>query len=181
MNSKRLKINKAINKFIASEVGGCYINHDTAIKISEIQLFRHDVQSFVGAPSIWIVGSSIPFCAGHHAATYRPGGGNLNLPATISWQGHREMCWDELDKAISEYLARYPPPNFLLIHLGSYDLTTSELTGIQLIHKIQCSLYRYNVLLPSTEYHTNIFIHVAKIILAMRPTLNGEKDELQKT
>ncbi len=42
INSKRLKVNKAINKFIASEVGGCYINHDATIKISEIQLFRHD-------------------------------------------------------------------------------------------------------------------------------------------
>lgn len=60
------------------------------------------------------------------------------------------MCWDELDKAISEYLAQYPPPNVLLIHLGSNDLTTPELTGIQLIHKIQCSLYRYKVLLPNT-------------------------------
>lgn len=30
--SKRLKDNKAIKKFIASEVGGCYINHDTTIR-----------------------------------------------------------------------------------------------------------------------------------------------------
>lgn len=96
------------------------------------------------------MGYSIPFWAGHHAATYRPGGSNLNLPATTTYVGRRGMCWDELDKAISEYLARYPLPNFLLPHLGSNDLTTPELTGIQLIHKIQCSLYRYNVLLPNT-------------------------------
>lgn len=96
------------------------------------------------------MGSSIPFWPGHHAVTYRPGGSNLNLPPTVTWLGRRGMCWDEQDKAISEYLARYPPPNFLLIHLGSNDLTTPDLTGIQLTHKKQCSLYRYNVLLSST-------------------------------
>lgn len=31
INSKRLKANKAINKFIPSEVGWCYINHDTTL------------------------------------------------------------------------------------------------------------------------------------------------------
>lgn len=77
-------------------------------------------------------------------------GSNLNLPASIIWLGRRGMCWNELDKAILEYLARYPPINLLLIHQGSNDLTTPELTDIQLIHKIQCSLYRYNVLLPNT-------------------------------
>ncbi|XP_062568461.1 uncharacterized protein LOC134230641 [Saccostrea cucullata] len=42
------------------------------------------IPSGSGTPPIWIMGSSIPFWAGHHAATYRSGGNNLNLPATIT-------------------------------------------------------------------------------------------------
>lgn len=112
--------------------------------------YANHTKVIVGTPTIWILGSSIPFWAGHHAATQRPGGSNLNLPVLINWLGRRGMHWDQLDSVVSEHLLHLPPPKFLLIHLGSNDLTTPALTGIELVHRIQCSLYRYNVLLPNT-------------------------------
>ena len=60
------------------------------------------------------------------------------------------MHWCQLDQAVSDNLRYLPAPKFLLIHLGSNDLTTPEMTSVELVHQIQCSLYRYNVLLPNT-------------------------------
>lgn len=96
------------------------------------------------------MGSSIPFWAGELAAT-QPGGRNLNLPACIKWHAIRGLQWQQLDPHILKLLRTATPPNFLVIHLGSNDLTTTGLTSKKLIEEIQCSFLRYNVLLPNTK------------------------------
>ena len=96
------------------------------------------------------MGSSIPYWAGESAAR-RPGGRNLNLPLDIVWRCFRGLKWDALDKLIDQELKHSPPPDMLLIHLGSNDLTAKDNTAVKFFREIQCSLYRYNVLLPSTK------------------------------
>lgn len=36
----------------------------------------------------------------------------VTLTYLLQTSGPRGMCWDELEKAVSEYLGRYLPPNF---------------------------------------------------------------------
>ena len=92
------------------------------------------------------MGSSIPYWAAR-----RPGGRNLNLPLDIVWRCFRGLKWDALDRLIDQELKHSPPPDMLLIHLGSNDLTAKDNTAVKFFREIQCSLYRYNVLLPSTK------------------------------
>lgn len=47
------------------------------------KIFNH-FKDIIGTPIIWIVGSSIPFLADHHAATQIPWESKLYLPAKIT-------------------------------------------------------------------------------------------------
>lgn len=78
----------------------------------------------------------------------RPGGKNLNLGVDITWKGIRGLHWKDLDKLISDEIKNQPHPDVLVIHAGSNDLTAAGNTALRFSHEIQCSLYRYNVMLP---------------------------------
>ena len=80
----------------------------------------------------------------------RPGGKNLNLSVDITWKGIRLLYWKDLDKLISDEIKNQPHPDVLVIHAGSNDLTAAGNTALRFSHEIQCSLYRYNVMLPKT-------------------------------
>lgn len=95
------------------------------------------------------MGTSIPYWAGEEAVK-RPGGKNLNLGVDITWKGIRGLYWKDLDKLISDEIKNQPHPDVLVIHAGSNDLTAAGNTALRFSHEIQCSLYRYNVMLPKT-------------------------------
>lgn len=61
------------------------------------------------------------------------------------------MQWQELDPQILQLIKHEVPPNYLVIHLGSNDLVTPNLTSKKFIEEIQCSFLRYNALLPNTK------------------------------
>jgi hypothetical protein len=108
-----------------------------------------NLSKVISDPTIWILGSSIPFWASQ-SASFRPGGRNLNLPARIKWHGKRGMQWHQLDPLVMSLLQKYPAPQFLMIHLGSNDMVTPQLTGKKLADEIKCSFLRYNALLTQT-------------------------------
>ena len=59
------------------------------------------------------------------------------------------MRWDQLTDTIERKLKDSPPPNYLVIHLGSNDLTTIKLKD--LMSNIECSVLRLKTLLPRTK------------------------------
>lgn len=59
------------------------------------------------------------------------------------------MLWGDLIPTIERLLDDQPPPDFILIQLGSNDLGSR--TGTSLILNIEIDLLRLNVLLPSTK------------------------------
>lgn len=76
---------------------------------------------------------------------------NLNLPICIKWHARRGLLCRQLDPLILQLLRSHTPPDFLVIHLGSNDLTTEGLTSKTLIQGIQCTICCYNALLPKTK------------------------------
>ena len=77
------------------------------------------------------------------------GGRNLNLPAKIIWNGNRGLKWDQVEPTIENMVKTLSPPDVLLFHVGSNDLT-SDTSAISFANTIQCTLYRYNALWPKT-------------------------------
>ena len=59
------------------------------------------------------------------------------------------MLWGDLIPTIERLLDDQPPPDFILIQLGSNDLGSR--TGTSLILNIEIDLLRLNLLLPSTK------------------------------
>lgn len=62
-----------------------YIENTSTAHFKLNKIIINHFKAFVGTPIIWIVENSIPFWADHHAATQRPRGSNLNVPATNTW------------------------------------------------------------------------------------------------
>ena len=78
-----------------------------------------------------------------------PGGRHLNLKdrnVNIMWFCVKGMRWEQFDALFESTLKSSPPPNYLLVHLGSNDL--GLIPGIQLFHLIKCSFLRCKVLAP---------------------------------
>lgn len=67
-----------------------------------------------------------------------------NLGADILWKGFRG-AGQQNDRRVETFTK----PDVLVIHAGSNDLTTPGNKLLKLSHKIKCSLYPYNVLLPN--------------------------------
>ena len=95
------------------------------------------------------MGSSIPYWAGEYASQH--GGRNLGLPATVQWHAKRGMKWHDLDPCILHLLKSLPPPDVLVIHLGSNDMVSEELSSKILVQEIQCTFLRYRSLMPQTK------------------------------
>lgn len=94
------------------------------------------------------MGSSIPYWAGEYASQH--GGRNLGLQATVQWRARRGMKWHDLDPFVLHLLKSFPPPDILVIHLGSNDLVSEELNSKILGQEIQCTFLRYHALMPQT-------------------------------
>lgn len=81
-----------------------------------------------------------------------PGGGSLGLQQTgihIKWFGNRGMHWSQLDRFISGKLQHQPPPNVMILQLGSNDMVSMK--NRVLIEDIRCSVLRLRSLLPSVR------------------------------
>lgn len=117
-------------------------------------------QSFLRITFDMNCGIPSPFLANHHVASHRPWGSMLcilNFPDKITLFGRKWRCLDELHKEVSYFSTLFI---FVLNHLLN-NFTIPYLPDIQLIHIIQCSLYRYNVS-PS---------RITLICLSMLPSL----------
>lgn len=69
------------------------------------------------------------------SACIRPGGKHLTLHdknINILWFGVRGMRWKDFDPLFDNKLKSNPPPDYLVVHLGSNDL--GILCGVELIH-----------------------------------------------
>lgn len=69
--------------------------------------------------SVWICGHSIV-----HGARVRAVSCGLayNLGVRVSWLSRRGMRWEELMPLLWEKVAKFGPPDILVIHLGENDL-----------------------------------------------------------
>lgn len=116
-----------------------------------VLIIRNYLSSNVlGRKVVWIIGSSIVRWAGNFARR-RPGGRSLGLQRCnfiIKWYGTSGMKWDQFDGTLQSRLKECPPPDIMIIHLGSNDLTSTK--SKELIVNIECSLLRLKALLPST-------------------------------
>ena len=105
---------------------------------------------FIGLKKVvWVIGSSIVYWAARSTST-RPGGKDLTLQTkniTILWFGIRGMRWQDFDSTFEKKLKSNPPPNYLVVHLGSNDL--GILPGAQLFYSIKCSFLRCKLLAPN--------------------------------
>ncbi|XP_067648936.1 uncharacterized protein [Haliotis asinina] len=98
---------------------------------------------------IWMMGSSLVYWA-HRRAVTRPIGMHLGLEqhgVSVRWHGRRGMQWDNLIPIVVQQLRRQPPPNILLIHLGSNDLARMPIK--KLLKCIHQDLLKLKSLLPS--------------------------------
>lgn len=58
------------------------------------------------------------------------------------------MKWGDLDDRTVSLLRTRPPPDILVIQLGSNDLTTKK--SLDLIHDMECSFHKFNNILQKT-------------------------------
>jgi len=97
------------------------------------------------------VGSSIVRWAGAHAQSGR-GGSSLGLQhagVCIKWYGRGGMRWSQLDGFLTTKLQHQPPPDVIVLQLGSNDLVSVK--NKVLIDDITCSVLRLRALLPSVR------------------------------
>lgn len=66
----------------------------------------------------------------------------------VQWHGFSGMRWQQLEARVQRLLQQTPPPEYLIIHLGSNDLTSIKCKS--LISDIECSILRFRALLPDT-------------------------------
>lgn len=65
-----------------------------------------------------------------------------NNPTKFS-QGVRGLLWQELDQALMSMTKYQTPPDFLLIRLGSNDLTNEHTILKSFTENAQCTSYRF--------------------------------------
>jgi len=105
----------------------------------------------VGPKSIWFVGSSYVHW-GHRRALSRIGGahlGLLNRGYNVRWFGKRGMLWNDLTATVEQNIKEFPPPAFILIHLGANDICRTK--SFDLIEDMKRDLLKISILLPNTH------------------------------
>ncbi len=126
------------------EIGGLHFVHQTrALKIS-LHVFH-----IIYATEIWMVGSSLVYWAQRRATTKQAIGTDLGLGFRVLWKGQRGMKWDSLVPLLRHKLTRNPPPAWLLIHLGSNDITDQQIG--QLIKTLDADFAQIRSLFPNTQ------------------------------
>ncbi|CAC5412216.1 unnamed protein product [Mytilus coruscus] len=121
------------------------------------------------------MGSSIVYW-GARSIKRSPGGQNLGLQSkgyNFHWYGQRGMKWKNLLPSVEQNLRCYPPPQILIIHLGSNDL--GLIKGKELIEQIRLDIMRLHVLLPNlslvwTEILPRRYWHLAENQVAINST-----------
>ncbi|CAG2241963.1 unnamed protein product [Mytilus edulis] len=124
---------------------------------------------------VWVMGSSIVYWAAR-SIKRRPGGQNLGLQSkgyNFHWYGQRGMKWKKLLPSVEENLRCYPPPQILIIHLGSNDF--GLIKGKELIEQIRLDIMRLHVLLPNlslvwSEILPRRYWHLAENQVAINST-----------
>ncbi|CAC5390987.1 unnamed protein product [Mytilus coruscus] len=124
---------------------------------------------------VWVMGSFIVYWAAR-SIKRRPGGQNLGLQSkgyNFHWYGQRGMKWKNLLPSVEENLRCYPPPQILIIHLGSNDLYLIK--GKKLIEQIRLDIMRLHVLLPNlslvwSEILLRRYWHLAENQVAINST-----------
>lgn len=72
---------------------------------------------------VLLCGHSLLFWARKHAVSSSFGSQlGISGRACVSWLARRGMLWGHLIPMLTDYAGRHPPPQILLIHLGSNDL-----------------------------------------------------------
>ena len=97
-----------------------------------------------------MIGSSIVYWAAR-SAIKRPGGRHLNLQLHnlyIEWFGTRGMKWQDFDPLFENKLSTSPPPDYLVVHLGSNDL--GSIRSSELVYSMKCSFLRCKALAPNS-------------------------------
>lgn len=87
----------------------------------------------------------------NRSACRRDGGSNLNLQnigGVVYWFGNRGMLWEELIHLLEGLIKNRPPPDYLVIQLGSNNLGLMK--SIELMHNINLDLLRIRLLMPNT-------------------------------
>lgn len=94
---------------------------------------------------VWLLGSSIIHWAGKNAKARLRQLKN----AKVHWFGIPGMKWEDLSNILTDKLKDKLPPNYLVIHLGSNDMTSHKLKD--LMSNIECTILRIKTLLPQTK------------------------------
>lgn len=106
---------------------------------------------FLGIKTVWIYGSSIVYWARRRACLrdLGPTFGLQHRRVEIRWKGIRGMSWYALTATVEDEIKFIPPPNLLVIQLGSNDLGKKK--GCELINDMKRDLLRLHLLLPNTK------------------------------
>ena len=123
----------------------------------------------------------------YRSSCSRPGGRHLNLKdrnVNIMWFCVKGMRWEQFDALFESTLKSSPPPNYLLVHLGSNDL--GLIPGIQLFHLIKCSFLRCKVLAPHmtiiwSDLLPRLYWHNASKIDSARKDVNRNVKQYLKS
>lgn len=100
-----------------------------------------------GKQIIWIVGSSIIHWAHNEAVKTNRCQLGLNPDKfSVRWFSQPGLNLQEFDTFIDLKRNGFSDPNFLVIHIGSNDLTTPDLTGKTIIEDIKCKIARCQAL-----------------------------------
>ena len=101
---------------------------------------------------IWVMGSSIPKYA-EQSVEINPDVKELRLDELLGyrilWHGVPKMTWRNFEKNVEYLLSDNPPPQFLVIHLGCYDLLALVNTK-DLIDKIKSAIRHTQEKMPNT-------------------------------
>lgn len=76
---------------------------------------------------------------------------NLGNPTTVQCHSIRGMKCLYLSPCTLHLLKSHPPPDILVIYLGSNDLVSEELNSKIPRQDIQCTFLRYDSLMPQTK------------------------------
>ncbi|XP_041346999.1 uncharacterized protein LOC121366737, partial [Gigantopelta aegis] len=99
---------------------------------------------------VWIVGSSIIYWASKRAAVQLNSHLRLErLGVNISWMGRRGLKWDGAMYNIRKRLVENPPPQYIVLHVGSNDVT--EIATAELCVKVERDIHSLSQSLLSSK------------------------------